>query len=300
MLRGIAASDSEYRSPMRALTKANLRHLLLFLRLGRHPAATVYDSIGPDFFLAPAPGWLNLGLWEGDARTEDPLISVRRLVTRLAEALPKNGTILDVGNGLGAQDPVIAEVAQPRTLIAMNITRSQLVAGRSRLEEAGASAINADAARIPLASNSVDGVISVEAAFHFPSRRQFFAEVMRVLRPGGVLTMSDVGAERAPRSPGEIVAGLTNLRVWGLKARNMISADQIAALLRSTGFADVDMNRCTDRTLEPAIVFMRSRLEESKDAPWPHRLGARVLTDQWELLSRRGIIEYVLIEARKP
>ena len=285
---------------MRALTKANLRHLLLFLRLGRNPAARVYDSIGPDFFLAPAPGWLNLGLWEGDARSEDPLVAVRRLVTRIAAALPKNATILDVGNGLGAQDPVIAEVAQPRALIAMNITRSQLVAGKARLEDAGASALNADATRIPLASNSVDGVISVEAAFHFPSRRQFFAEVMRVLRPGGVLTMSDVGAERAPRTPGEIVAGITNLRVWGLKARNMISANDILSLVRAAGFADAAMERCTDRTLEPAIVFMRSKLDDSKDAPWPHRLGARVLTDQWELLNRRGLIEYVLIAARKP
>ena len=36
------------------------------LRYGRNPAATVYDSIGPDFFLALDEGWLNLGLWEGD------------------------------------------------------------------------------------------------------------------------------------------------------------------------------------------------------------------------------------------
>ena len=49
-----------------ASTRENLRHAVAMLRYGANPAATVYDSIGPDFFLALAPGWLNLGLWEGD------------------------------------------------------------------------------------------------------------------------------------------------------------------------------------------------------------------------------------------
>ena len=39
-------------------TRDNLRHGAAMLRYGRHPAATVYDSIGEEFFLALAPGWL--------------------------------------------------------------------------------------------------------------------------------------------------------------------------------------------------------------------------------------------------
>jgi hypothetical protein len=66
-------------------TRENLRHAIGMLRYGTNPAATVYDSIGPDFFLALAPGWLNLGLWEGDGGdpNEAP-VAVRRLVERLA------------------------------------------------------------------------------------------------------------------------------------------------------------------------------------------------------------------------
>ena len=66
-------------------TRENLRHGAAMLRYGRHPAATVYDSIGEDFFMALAPGWLNLGLWEGDG--SDPAeaaIAVRRLVRTIA------------------------------------------------------------------------------------------------------------------------------------------------------------------------------------------------------------------------
>src|SRR2546425_3632995 len=96
-------------------TSENLRHVTAFFRQGRNPAATVYDSIGPDFFLAPAPGWLNLGLWEGAGDLAEAPVAVRRLVETIAEELPRGGVVLDVGNGLGAQDPVIARVAEPRT-----------------------------------------------------------------------------------------------------------------------------------------------------------------------------------------
>ena len=42
-----------------------MRHAAGMVRQGQNPAARVYESIGADFFLAVAPGWLNLGLWKG-------------------------------------------------------------------------------------------------------------------------------------------------------------------------------------------------------------------------------------------
>jgi SAM-dependent methyltransferase len=121
-----------------AWTPEHVRHLGEMLRHGRNPAARVYESIGPDFFVALAPGWLNLGLWEGDGSAAE------------------------------------AEAAAP---------------------------VVADAARLPIADGTVDGIISVEAAFHFSSRWAFFEQCYRVLRPGGVVTMSDISTERLPPLP---------------------------------------------------------------------------------------------------
>ena len=114
-------------------TSRHLRHIAGIFRQGQNPAARVYESIGSDSFLALAPGWLNLGLWEGPGCEEEADAACRRLVQTVAAALPEGGVTLDVGNGLGMQDPVIVEVLRPRRLVAVNITEWQLsAASRSR------------------------------------------------------------------------------------------------------------------------------------------------------------------------
>jgi SAM-dependent methyltransferase len=271
------------------------------LRYGRNPAATVYDSIGPDFFLALDDGWLNLGLWEGDG--SDPAEApgaVRALVRRIAAPMPCGGDLLDVGNGLAAQDPLIAEVARPRSLTTLNVTLSQLRAGRERLVEAGAVAVNGDASRMPLRSGSFDGLISVEAAFHFPSRRRFLDEAFRVLRPGGVLSISDIPTNRMPRGPREAIAALSQLRVWGLHRDTAASAGDIVAMARTAGFVDVRSELVGDRVIGPALRFVRDRLDGDHGASRAHVLAARAMLTQVDLLWERRLIDYLLLSARRP
>ena len=285
---------------MSQITRANVRHALGMLRFGPRPAATVYDSIGSSFFLALDDGWLNLGLWEGDGTDPaEAAVAVRRLVREVAAPLPTGGDVLDVGNGLAVQDVEIAAVAGPASLTALNITLSQLRAGAGSLAEAGAHGVNGDACRMPFGARRFDGVISVEAAFHFPSRRTFFDEAFRVLRPGGVLTFSDVPIMRWPSSPREAVAGVAMLRLWGIRRRAAATPAQIVEAVAAAGFTDVRSALVGDRVIAPAFRHVWRRLAAGEgDAA--HRLAARTMLREAQLLWDRGILEYQLVSARKP
>jgi SAM-dependent methyltransferase len=281
-------------------TSQHVRHVAEMVRQGRNPVARVYESIGSDFFLALAPGWLNLGLWEGHGSEDEAEDACRRLVGTLASALPTGGVVVDVGNGLGIQDPLIAQTVHPRRMVAVNITEWQLAAGRNRLWEAAAAPVVGDAVRLPIADQTVDGIISVEAAFHFRSRRAFFEECFRVLRPGGVLSMSDISITRWPITPAELVSGLTQLRVLGLRRTMAMTAGQIVATARAAGLAQVKVTACGDRVISPALQLSAARLRSATGAPAGHQAAARVLLWQVDLLWRRRIVDYLLLRAIRP
>ena len=281
-------------------TSQHVRHVGEMFKQSGNPVARVYESIGSDCFLAIAPGWLNLGLWEGPGTEDEAEQACRRLVETTAAELPTGGVTIDLGNGLGTQDPVIAQVLHPRRLVAVNIATWQLAAGRDRLAAAGAAPVAGDAVRLPFTAGSADGIISVEAAFHFRSRKAFFDECFRVLRPGGVLSITDIATERWPRDPVELIAGVTQLRVFGMRRTAAMTTEQIIEAARAAGLVDMRATACGDRVIAPALRLTAARLSRSLDAPTGHRVAARVLLWHVELLWRRKMINYLLLRAVRP
>ena len=91
---------------MTGWTAQHVRHAAELFKQGSNPAARVYESIGSEFFLAVAPGWLNLGLWEGPGREDEAEEACQRLVRTLASALPAGGVAL-----LNADDPRVLAMA---------------------------------------------------------------------------------------------------------------------------------------------------------------------------------------------
>jgi SAM-dependent methyltransferase len=65
----------------------------------------------------------------------------------------------------------------------------------------GPAFVRADAQRLPLASAAVDAIFAAGSASHFASSADVLAECGRVLRPGGVLVMTEEVGLRPPRGP---------------------------------------------------------------------------------------------------
>jgi erythromycin 3''-O-methyltransferase len=153
---------------------------------------------------------------------------------------------------------------------------------------------------MPFADGVADGVISVEAAFHFSSRADFFREAFRVLRPGGVLSMSDVPTMRFPRGPREAVAAAAMLRAWGLRTSAVASPELIAAAAGTAGFEGIRTELVGDRVIAPALRFVRDRLDRDGPRSRSFAFATRVMVRQADVLWERGLVDYLLLEARKP
>jgi hypothetical protein len=112
--------------------------------------------------------------------------------------------------------------------------------------------------------------------------------------------MSDVPTQRMPRGPAELAAGVSQLRVWGLRTDAAETAASIARRAKSAGFREVRSELVGERVIGPALAFVRHKLNRERSAPVSFRLASRVMLAQVELLWRRRVIDYLLLRAVKP
>jgi hypothetical protein len=97
-----------------------------------------------------------------------------------------------------------------------------------------------------------------------------------------------------------VLAGLTQLRVFGLQRTMAMTPGQIAAAARAAGLAGVQVTTCGDRVIAPALRLTAQRLASATAAPAGQRAAARLLLRQVDLLWRRRIIDYLLLRAVRP
>src|SRR5215813_4373400 len=115
-------------------------------------------------------------------------ITDEELTRRFSEAIGRNGTgkILDVACGPGIVSAALAKTA--RAVVAFDVTPEMLAKARDRCAKAGLTNVTfreGSATDLPFDKNSFDGVVTRLAVHHFTEPRRAFAEMSRVLRPGG-------------------------------------------------------------------------------------------------------------------
>ncbi|MGM9852794.1 MAG: bifunctional demethylmenaquinone methyltransferase/2-methoxy-6-polyprenyl-1,4-benzoquinol methylase UbiE [Muribaculaceae bacterium] len=115
----------------------------------------------------------------------------------VAEAVSGNPeAILDIATGTGDLAIALARAAEGATVTGVDLSEGMIEVGRRKVAEAGlsdrVSLSPADALALPFADNSFDVITVAFGVRNFEHLAEGYAEMLRVLRPGGKLCVLEL------------------------------------------------------------------------------------------------------------
>ncbi len=180
----------------------------LFLQLTRHsgfrrmawkPIYELLATVLPlrnwrfmNYGYSPGPHELPVLLQPEDEEERLPL----QLYHYLATKGDMNGKdVLEVGCGRGGGSYYMARYLAPRSLTGLDLAEAAIAFCRKHWQHPSLRFVRGDAEDLPFPDQSFDVVINVESSHAYGSFPQFLSEVKRVLRPNGILLITDMRLE---------------------------------------------------------------------------------------------------------
>ena len=160
-------------------------------------------------------------------------------------ALAAGETVLDLGSGAGVDAFLAAREVGPKgRVIGVDMTEAMLEKARANVSKAGVANVEFRHGRLealPVESRSVDAVTSNCVINLVPDKSKVFAEVARVLKPGGRLVISDIILDGTLP---EAVA--RNVYAYVGCVSGAMLRDEYFGLVRRAGFAGVEVLKDVD------------------------------------------------------
>jgi MPBQ/MSBQ methyltransferase len=204
--------------------------------------------------------------------------------------LPDGARVLDVGSGLGGVARYLAAECGCR-VTGIDLTAEYVSVGKMLTERTGlADKVDlhiGSALDLPWPEATFDAAVTFHVAMNIADRPRLYAEVARVIRPGGTFAIYDV-----MKGPKE---GILFPVPWAETAETsfLVTADEMRKLLDRAGF---EITHQEDRR-EIAIRHHRDRLAKLSAADGPPPLGLHLLQGQTASLKSRNMV--TMLEANQ-
>lgn len=253
-------------------------------------------------------GYLNFGYW---ADANDTYIKASEaLLSQVADPvhLNESSRLLDVANGMGAQDIFYFNKYKPKHIDMIDVTLSHHLICKKRIEEGDLAkrltAHYGSATNLPFSDGSFTHVFSVEGGVHYRTRSDFLREACRVLHPNGWLSIVDFANPRLPtnwieRKMSELCAYL-----WNVPIENICSCEGLKKCMEEAGFVDVVVKDVGEFCI-PGYCDESARpdtlAELSKVRGWfATYISGRIIDELIRYVYNKGILTEVIAYARKP
>jgi arsenite methyltransferase len=185
-----------------------------------------------------------------------------------AGAIRAGDVVLDIGAGSGTDTLLAATLASRGTVYGLDMTTAMLDKLRRNIEAMGsahAHALEGNAEEIPLSAASVDVVTSNGVLNLVPDKPRAFAEIARVLKPGGRLQIADIALDNPVSDKAR-----ADPKLWAECVVGAVVEAQYVSMLEAAGLA-VDIVARMD-------YFSGSASADTRRAA--HALGAHTITLQ--------------------
>ena len=242
----------------------------------------------------------NYGYWARPGMTMAQASEAMASLVAAAAGLAPGDQVLDIGCGYGACAVVYAERFAPDRIVGVDVTPTRIQSGREYINKCGFSEVielqEGDATKLEFDDGAFNKLLAVECAFHFDTRRDFFAEAARVLQPDGVMALTDLIPKRGVDTKTYLEEENTlAIDIDMYNRANAYDEDTYVGYLKEVGFTDIRVESMTEWTLARFVPALHQYADKQTDEAFEkiHRHA-----DKLQRIIDLGE-DYVLVVARR-